>query len=453
MEKTIRRRIYAAFFFVFIACSGLGLLILSGNAEFWTVLTGCALVAVVGGRIVSRSVAEPLKALIVVARDLTQFEETKDLARTDDFGGLTLSVNLLAPRLKQTFDALRTEKARMETILASLNEAVMALDSSCKVLLTNAALERLFGIRPEDACGKNILEVVRHHELEQLVCRVLNTGVPVRQELKFLIPQPRTFTARLTPIQTPEGAGVVVVLRDVTEQRRLEQLRSEFVANVSHELRTPLTAIRGFVETLRNGAVKDPATAAEFLGIIESETKRLERLVEDILNLSRLEDRRTAITRRDVNIAEVVARVIPVFETRAREQGVALSVDLPTGLPPVHGDPELISQVFTNLIDNALKFTPQGEVCIRAVTSPGWLKVDVEDTGTGIPADSLPRIFERFYRVEKARSRLSGGMGLGLAIVKHIVEAHGGKVDVESELGRGSCFSFYLPVLKSLTSA
>ncbi|MEW6182647.1 MAG: two-component system histidine kinase PnpS [Bacillota bacterium] len=448
MVKTIRKRIFICFSLLFLAYAGLCLLIFYGHPGLWTVIAGGALVAVVTGRIVSRQVAEPLRALIDVARDLTRFEETRGITSTEDAGSLTGRINLLAPRLKEAFNVLQTEKTRMEEILASLNEAVLALDSSCRVLLTNAALETHFGVSPAETRGKNILEVIRNHELEQLIRQVLKDGSPVRRELKILSPQPRTFTARLTPISTPEGSGIVVVLRDVTEQRRLEQMRSEFVANVSHELRTPLTAIRGFVETLRDGAMKDRETAAEFLEIIESETIRLGSLVEDLLNLSRLEDRRTALVRRSVSIGEVLARILPVFEKRASEHGLKLSVELPPSLPEVHGDPELIGQVFSNLIDNALKFTSQGEIVIKAVTSPGWIKVDVRDTGIGIPKESLPRIFERFYRVEKARSRASGGTGLGLAIVKHIVEAHGGRVDVESELGGGSRFSFYLPVLE-----
>uniref|UniRef100_A0A7C2EI58 histidine kinase n=1 Tax=Ammonifex degensii TaxID=42838 RepID=A0A7C2EI58_9THEO len=448
MIRTIQGRIFAclglAFLFFVIFCA---LIYYHVRPHPVTMLISGALVVGFIWRLISRQIIGPLRNLVAVAEELALFQETETPVHTDEIGRLTLSVNLLAGRLKEIFEALRAEKVWMEAILASLNEAVLALDASGRVLLTNFALWNLFGVKPAEAQGKNILEVIRHHELEQLVRQVLTTGIAVGQELKFLAPRPRIFTARLTPITTPEGPGVVVVLREVTEQRRLEQLRSEFVANVSHELRTPLTAIRGFVETLRSGAVEDPATANEFLKIIESETGRLGKLVEDLLDLSRLEDRRTVLIRQQVKLDEVMARVLPVFEKRAREQGLKLLVELPPDLPAVLGDPELLGQAFANLVDNALKFTPQGEVRIRATVFPGWIRVDVEDTGIGIPEESLPRIFERFYRVDRARSRASAGTGLGLAIVKHIVEAHGGKVGVESELGRGSRFSFYLPVL------
>ncbi|MEW6193006.1 MAG: two-component system histidine kinase PnpS [Bacillota bacterium] len=448
MIRTIQGRICICLCVVFLAFALFCCLLYHGRSHLVTALLSGALVAALVWRLINRQVIRPLRNLVSVAEELTRFEGEKRPAHADEIGRLTSSVNLLAGQLKETFNILRREKVWMEAILANLNEVVLALDASGRVLLTNLPLLNFFGVDPAEAQGKNILEVIRHHELEKLVRQVLATGTAVRQELKFLTPQPRTFTVRLTPITTPEGPGVVVVLRDVTEQRRLEQLRSEFVANVSHELRTPLTAIRGFVETLRDGAIEDPATASEFLKIIESETGRLEKLVEDLLDLSRLEDRRTVLVRQEVRLDEVVARVLPVFEKRAREQGLKLLVDLPPDLPAVLGDPELLGQVFANLIDNALKFTPTGEVRVKAVASPGWIRVDVEDTGIGIPKDSLPRIFERFYRVDKARSRASGGTGLGLAIVKHIVEAHGGKVSVDSELGKGSRFSFYLPVIE-----
>lgn len=447
MIRTIQGRICICLGLVFLAFAFFCCLLYHGRSHLVTVLLSGALVATLVWRLINRQVIGPLRNLVSVAEELTRAEGEGHPAYADEIGRLTSSVNLLAGQLKETFNILRREKVWMEAILANLNEVVLALDASGRVLLTNLSLLSFFGVDPAEAQGKNILEVIRHHELEKLVRQVLATGTAVRQELKFLTPQPRTFTVRLTPITTPEGPGVVVVLRDVTEQKRLEQLRSEFVANVSHELRTPLTAIRGFVETLRDGAVEDPTTASEFLKIIESETGRLEKLVEDLLDLSRLEDRRTVLVRQEVRLDEVAARVLPVFEKRAREQGLKLLVDLPPSLPPVLGDPELLGQVFANLIDNALKFTPAGEVRVKAVVFPGWVRVDVEDTGIGIPRDNLPRIFERFYRVDTARSRASGGTGLGLAIVKHIVEAHGGKVSVDSELGKGSRFSFYLPVI------
>lgn len=448
MVRTIRKRVYTWLFILLVIFVWLCALSHYTHLRFWVVfLTGAAATAVVA-RVLNRQVVEPMRNLVTVARELAPYAKTEELRQTDEVGWLTSRANLLASGLKGAFSALYSEKAQMEAILSSLNEAVLALDSAGKVLLTNKALEAISGVSPEEAKGKNIIEVVRNHELEQLVYKVLSCVSPAREELKFLTPEPRVFATRVTPIKTPEGPGVVVVLRDITAQRRLEQMRSEFVANVSHELRTPLTAIRGFVETLREGAVDDPARAKEFLEIIESETKRLEKLIEDLLSLSRLEDRRTAFVRQQVNIGDVVARLLPVFQKRAQDQKIKMLVEVPSDLPAVLGDPELISQVFANLIDNALKFTPEGEIRIKATASPGWIRVDVEDTGIGIPDDSLPRVFERFYRVNKARSRASGGTGLGLSIVKHIVEAHGGRVSVESQLGKGSRFSFYLPVLQ-----
>ncbi|MEW6447904.1 MAG: two-component system histidine kinase PnpS [Bacillota bacterium] len=448
MVRTIRRRVYTWLFILLVVFAWLCALSHYTHLHFWMVFTTGIISTALIARVLNRQVIDPMRNLVTVARELAPYARTEELPQTDEVGWLTSRANLLAAGLKGAFNSLYTEKAQMEAILSSLNEAVLALDSTGKVLLTNPALEAISGVSPEEARGKNIIELIRNHELEQLVYKVLSCVSPAREELKFLTPEPRVFSARVTPINTSEGPGVVVVLRDITEQRRLEQVRSEFVANVSHELRTPLTAIRGFVETLREGTVEDPAKAKEFLEIIESETKRLEKLIEDLLSLSRLEDRRTAFIRQQVNIGDVVARLLPVFQKRAQAQNIKLLVEVPPDLPTILADPELIGQVFANLIDNALKFTPEGEIRIKATASPGRIRVDVEDTGIGIPEESLPRVFERFYRVDKARSRASGGTGLGLSIVKHIVEAHGGRVSAESELGKGSRFSFYLPVLQ-----
>ncbi|HIE12495.1 MAG TPA: PAS domain-containing protein [Desulfotomaculum sp.] len=446
MVRTIRKRVYAWLFVLLTVFTGLCALSHYTDLHFWPVFVTGVLTTAIIGKLLNRQVIDPVRSLVAVARELSPYTKTEDLYRTDEVGWLTSRANQLASGVKRAFDALYAEKMQMEAILSSLNEAVLALDSTGKVLLTNPALEAISAMSPEEARGKNIIEVIRNHDLEQLVYKVLARLSPVREELKLLLPEPRVFATRVTPIKTPEGAGVVVILRDITEQRRLEQIRTEFVANVSHELRTPLTAIRGFVETLRAGAVDDSAKAKEFLEIIELETRRLEKLIEDLLSLSRLEDRRAAFVRQQVSIGDVVARILPVFQKRAREQNVKLVSEVPSDLPAIVADPELLGQVFANLIDNALKFTPEGEIRIKAAASPGWIRVDVEDTGIGISEESLPRVFERFYRVDKARSRASGGTGLGLSIVRRIVEAHGGSVSVESELGQGSRFSFHLPV-------
>ncbi|RDV83564.1 two-component system histidine kinase PnpS [Ammonifex thiophilus] len=353
-----------------------------------------------------------------------------------------LGSDLSLRQLRSQLAELTREKEQLEAILSGLSEAVLALDHEGRVLLANQAVKELFGIAPEEARGKTVLEVARDYRLEELVGRVRDTGVSAEQELTFLFPQPRIFAVRASPLPPDK---VVVVLREVTHERRLERMRREFVANVSHELRTPLTAIKGFVEALEDGALEDRETAQEFLQIIASETERLIRLVEDLLRLSRLESRQTFLRRQEVDLTELIGNIAPVWRRQAEKKGLIFEIDLPPGLPPVPGDPELLTQVFVNLIDNALKYTPAGKVRIRGEHQPGWVRIEVEDTGIGIPQDCLPRVFERFFRVDRARSRASGGTGLGLSIVKHIVELHGGKVGVESELGKGSRFWVYLP--------
>ncbi|MBC7107085.1 MAG: PAS domain-containing protein, partial [Firmicutes bacterium] len=282
-----------------------------------------------------------------------------------------------------------------------------------------------------------------------LLRQALATGEQVVRELVLLTPEPRVFRVHITPLRdAPEGpGGVVALLRDITEYRRLEQMRTEFVANVSHELRTPLTSIRGFLETLLDGAVDDPPTARRFLETMALEAERLARLIDDLLQLSRLEDRRVVLRRERVDMAVIVARVVDIFRAGAREKGLELGYHVQTHLPPVAGDPDMLARVLVNLVDNAVKYTPEGgRITVRAEAADGHVRVSVSDTGVGIPEESLPRVFERFYRVDKSRAREQGGTGLGLAIVKHIVEAHGGRVWARSEVGRGSTFTFELPV-------
>jgi two-component system phosphate regulon sensor histidine kinase PhoR len=239
--------------------------------------------------------------------------------------------------------------------------------------------------------------------------------------------------------------GVVALFRDITERRQLEKMRTEFVANASHELRTPLTSIRGFIEALQDGALEDPETARRFLAIIDEETKRLSELVDDLLQLASIEERRRSFRRQPVELASIIQRVSDTFATRVQQKGLRLRVDLPDDLPPVLGDANLLSQVFHNLLDNAVKFSEKGEIVVRARQENGGVAVEIADNGIGIAPEHLTRIFERFFRADKSRAASSGGTGLGLAIVKHIVEGHGGEVRVTSRLGEGSVFTVILP--------
>lgn len=398
-----------------------------------------------------RAVMSPLEEITEVAQAMSRGEWHREIPiySRDQIGRLAGAINHMAQRLSRTIRDITEEKNRAQAILNSMADGVIAVDRAGRVLLLNPVVEKVFGITQADSRGKSVIGVIRNFELERLLQQALATREQIMRELVILTPEPRVFRVHITPLRGTDErrGGVVALLRDITERRRLEQMRTEFVANVSHELRTPLTSIRGFLETLLDGAVEDPLTARRFLEIMAVETNRLTRLIDDLLHLSRLEDRRTVLRRERVDMATVVGRVVDIFQTGAREKGLELGVEVEAHLPPVSGDPDMLAQVLVNLVDNAVKYTPEGgRITIRAGVVGGRLRVSVADTGVGIPEESLSRVFERFYRVDKARAREQGGTGLGLAIVKHIVEAHGGRVWAESEVGRGSTFTFELPV-------
>jgi len=273
----------------------------------------------------------------------------------------------------------------------------------------------------------------------------------VRREVRLTAPAARVLQVHAVPLSIAAGeTGVVIVLHDISELRRLEQVRTEFVANVSHELRTPLTAIHGYVETLLGGALEEPGNARRFLEIVHRQTERLGRLIDDLTDLSNIELGKVTLRLAPTLLDEVIDSALAVVLPRARTQGVAINVAVPAGLPPVEADHDRLAQILINLVDNAVKYTPRGgQVTIRAAASgPAVMEVLVGDTGVGIPAADLPRITERFYRVDKARSRELGGTGLGLAIVKHLVLAHGGELTIDSALGEGTTVRFTLPLAR-----
>jgi two-component system phosphate regulon sensor histidine kinase PhoR len=344
------------------------------------------------------------------------------------------------------FSGLSRDKAQLEAVLNQMAEAVVAVDATGVVLVVNPALSRLLGVEAASARGRGYLESLRHSGISELISGVLSGGRNISQEIRIIAREELVFDAHAAPLLDQDKlSGALVVLHDITRLRRLEQVRRDFVANVGHELRTPLAAIKGFAETLREGALSDPDNSREFLRTIEEHADRLSQLVDDLLDLSAIESGHRAPRMAAVELAPLCRDVIRQLAPRAEEFDVRLEQREMTKLPLVKADRDQLRQILVNLVDNAIKYNePGGRVEIAAIPLNGAVRVTVCDTGMGIPEIDLPRIFERFYRVDKARSRDAGGTGLGLSIVKHLVEAHGGEITVESRQPGGSSFHFTL---------
>jgi len=399
---------------------------------------------------------DPIREITAGAREIAEGNLDREIRNysNDELGDLADSINFMAEKLRATIDDITEEKNRAQAMLDSMGDGVIALDSSGRVILVNPAAEEFFGIRQDESRGKDILEVIRDYNLDKLLQKALETGQPIVREMRILTPdQERVFCVNVTPLKCPEcrvdRGGIIALMRDITERRMLEEMRSEFIANVSHELRTPLTSIKGYLETLLDGALENPEMTRHFLEVMNSETERFTRLIDDLLNLSSVENRRAVINcTQPIKLPGLIKKVATMYEAQARENKIDLKTELDNAESlVVQGDPDMISQVLINLVDNAIKYTPEGgTVTIRCFNSGEKVVLEVEDTGIGIPKESLARVFERFYRVDKSRWRERGGTGLGLAIVKHIVEVHGGSVSVVSEVGKGSKFTVQLPM-------
>lgn len=353
-----------------------------------------------------------------------------------EVGELAGALNQMSTQLETRLAELTSEKAHLTGILAGMTEGVLVVDAAGKIRLMNAALREAF-VLTDDAFGKTVLEVFRHAGLADLTAGA--------RELTFLQPSERSFTVQIGRLTGETGA--VLVFHDITRLKQLENVRKDFVANVSHELRTPLSIIKGYIETLLDEQPPDAATSRQFLETIQRHSRRLESLVEDLLSISALESQQARLDFNPVNLHNVATAVIEELHDRALSRQVGVYLEISTTFPAVRADAQRLHQVLVNLLDNAIKYTPAGsKVRLNAGVANGTATVSVADNGPGIAAEHLPRIFERFYRVDKARSRELGGTGLGLAIVKHIVLAHGGRVWAESETGQGSVFHFTLPL-------
>jgi two-component system phosphate regulon sensor histidine kinase PhoR len=403
------------------------------------------------GLFVARRVTRPVVDMQSVARQMAEgdFSVRASVRSTDEIGSLARALNVMASRLREKIQDLEREQAKTTAILDSMVEGVLAVDAHDHILFLNESVRTMFRLRPGLGGGKPFLEAIRNADLLDLLgaCRDAG-GERVSRELSLTTPVERTLEVHALPVHlATEGLGVLMVLHDVTELRRLERVRTEFVANVSHELRTPLTAIRGYLETLLTGALDEPENPRPFLEIVSRHAERLGRLLDDLMDLSNIELGRVALRVESMDFSEALEPVLTIMRPRAEGKGVALSAELPPDLPVVRADRDRLAQILINLLDNAVKFTPAGgRVTVGAAAQGAKVEVLISDTGVGIPSTDLPRVTERFYRVDKVRSRELGGTGLGLAIVKHLVILHGGELAIESEVGKGTTVRFTLPV-------
>jgi two-component system phosphate regulon sensor histidine kinase PhoR len=371
----------------------------------------------------------------------------------DALADLRGTLNRTAQHLEQTMSALEQERNRSAAILTSMAEGVAVMDAQERMVFCNQAFRRIFALGAAPCEGRPMVELVREPELLTTVRRALAGKMPEPGELERGTVHRQSFRVTASPLQSGETAGAALVLHDITDLRRLERVRRDFVANVSHEFKTPLTAIQGFAETLLGGALEDKTNNRRFLEIIRTHAARLARLTDDLLELARIEAGRIELDRREVSLAEII------------EHGnLQLDLRVPDDLPDVYADPRRLREILQNLLDNAAQYTPSGgQIWIEArlvaaangaagapdaSNAATGIAVTVGDTGIGIPHSDQERIFERFYRVDAARSREAGGTGLGLAITKHLVELHGGRIWVESEVGSGSEFHFSVPIAR-----
>ena len=436
----------------------------------WTLLGGLLVMSGLGlllAYVFSRHLSNRVKRVVNFSQQLARGKFPQEFFPSrgrDEINLLEQSLNEMSAQLRAHVEQLVGEKEKSDSILRCMFEGVLVLDPKGRVLVINEQARRIFHVPADrDARGGSIVELSRHPEMRRILQEVLAFDFSASRYSKEIELEEGQWY-RVNAVSLRQGAhaalGSILVFHDITEIKRLETMRSDFVANVSHELRTPLTAIRGYVETLQYRPPEDPSDTQYFLSIIERHSERLSRLTEDLLTLADLESGKLPVARQPVDPGQLIQRVLEVFWAQAEAKKIKLKQTIDTGLPPLLGDIDRLQQLFINLVDNAIKYTPTGgQVSLRASTveRPGdadpWVEISVADTGPGIPEKDLPRLTERFYRVDKARSRDLGGTGLGLAIVKHIVQAHKGELKIESVLQKGTTVRVLLPSAKSAEQA
>jgi two-component system phosphate regulon sensor histidine kinase PhoR len=375
----------------------------------------------------------------------------------DEIGRLAKNINCMVEEHQEKIRSVYEEKGKLESAFASMAEGVLVLDSQHRIELINSGLKNIFrdGYAP-DIIGKTPLEAFRNLELEDAFNRFRKTRSPVFEEITFGEETPIILDVTISAIHgLPAGEEkTMMVFHDVTRLKRLEKMRGDFVANVTHEIKTPLTAIIGFIDTLQGGAINERETAKKFLQIISENARRLDRLVDDLITLSNIELGEMKLQLEGVAVTEIIGNALPVFEAKTAAKALTVATHIPDGLPLIHADRDKVVQIIVNILDNAVKFTPDGgKITVSArEDGKGSVIIEVSDTGMGIPKSEIPRLGERFYRADKTRARELGGTGLGLSIVKHLLKAHQGRMEIDSQIGRGTTVSLYFPISRVIST-
>ncbi|WP_312117891.1 two-component system histidine kinase PnpS [Brevibacillus reuszeri] len=420
---------------------------------WYSLLTGLLVTLVVGSIVVSRisfSIIRPIEEITRVARNITQrqYESRVRIKAKDEIGQLAGAINFMASSLEQQMYEISENQQRLSGVLTNMTSGVIFISEQRRIMLVNPAVEKLLGTPGHEIVGKLHIEAGKSFGLSQYIDRCLDKSEKFRQEVHIYYPQERVLDVNFAPYINFKGEarGVVVVLHDITEIRRLEKMRSDFVANVSHELRTPITSIKGFTETLLEGAMQDEETCRNFLQIISDESERLYRMIRDILDLSKIEQKRIPLQVSRIHLQDMISSAVAIMNDQAQRKELTITLPLPQPEIYLMTDRDCLQQIILNLLTNAIAYTPEGgAITIRTEKEDQIVKIQVIDTGIGIPEKDLTRIFERFYRVDKARSRDSGGTGLGLAIVKHLVDNLHGHIRVDSIEGKGTIFTVTIP--------
>jgi two-component system phosphate regulon sensor histidine kinase PhoR len=402
-----------------------------------------AVIAILLAFQILRITTGPVKKLTQLSKKMAHGELDQEIQITsrDEVGELARAFNQMAARLKEMVALITNERDRMATILSNIDDAIFMVDGDSKVTTMNQAAEKIFQTQTNKALGHTFIEVVRDHELNEVLQHCLSTG---KQQTGAVETKPKKQFLSVIATPLSGDSGCLVHIRDLTELRRLEMIRQDFISNISHELRTPIASVKALAETLNEGAIEDPSVAKDFLSRINVEADKLAQMVQELGELSSIESGEAPLQKRHINIADAIEHAADRLRAQSDRAGLNLDINILSALPEVIVDEARVEQVLVNLIHNAIKFTPSGgRISISAKAKDNDILVSVADTGVGIPADDLPRIFERFYKADKSRS--GGGTGLGLAIAKHIVEAHGGRIWAESVEGKGSTFNFTLP--------